>query len=95
MEWALLNIIGISGFEMAYSDEKFNSAVCLYEKCSEILFRIETCLLRGIDALGRFICLFTKRGNFCRLASLVLEPFKNWELLFGKNLLPLGPNSFL
>ena len=53
--------------------------------------------LVGLDTLGRFSPIFTREITFMTscLLSLTLSSSEKESVLEGKNLLPLGANSFL
>ena len=46
----------------------------------------------GLDTLGRFSAIFLKGGNF---VTAHFHSYSSGSTLKGKNLLPLGANSFL
>ena len=53
--------------------------------------------LKCLDTHGRFSTIFNKGDNFCDLLFAVLHmvPLQRGPTLKGKNLLPVGANSFL
>ena len=57
----------------------------------------KSCLLRGLDTLGRFSAIFTRKLTFVTSCLLSYTPSPVWKGVFskGKCLLPLGADSFL
>ena len=56
------------------------------------------CSLRGLHTFGRFLAILYKAENFCDFFIALQHarfPLKRGSTLKGKNLLPLGANSFL